>query len=68
MYTYSVYNVIYQIWGFSGSSVGEESTYNARDLGSIPGLGRYLGEGNQYSGLEKPMAFTIHRLQRVRHD
>ena len=33
--------------------------YNAGDLGSIPGLGRYPGEGNgyplQYSCLENPM-------------
>ena len=38
---------------------GEESACNARDLGSIPGLGRSSGEGNgnplQYSGLENPM-------------
>ena len=35
------------------------SAYNARDLGSIPGLGRSPGEGNgnplQYSRLEKSM-------------
>ena len=35
-----------------------------RDLGSIPGLERSPGEGKgsplQYSGLEKPMAFTVH--------
>ena len=33
--------------------------YNAGDLGSTPGLGRYSGEGNgnplQYSCLENPM-------------
>ena len=40
---------------------GKESTANAgdtRDVSSIPGLGRYPGEGNgnpiQYSCLEKP--------------
>ena len=36
---------------------GKESTCNEGDLGSIPGLGRYPGEGKgyplQYSGLEK---------------
>ena len=36
-----------------------ESACNAADLGSIPGLGQYLGEGNgnpfQYSYLENPM-------------
>ena len=45
--------------GFPGSSAGKESTYNAGDLGSIPGLGRSPGEGKgyllQYSGLENSM-------------
>ena len=31
--------------GFPGGSDGKESTYNAGDLGSIPGLGRCLEEG-----------------------
>ena len=47
-----------------GSSVGKESAYNAGDSGSIPGLGRSLGEGNsyplQYSGLENFMGCIIH--------
>ena len=42
-----------------GASDGKKSTCNAGDLGSIPGLGRYLGGGNvyplQYSCLEKSM-------------
>ena len=29
-------------------SDGKESTYNAGDLGSIPGSGRFPGEGNGY--------------------
>ena len=41
---------------FPGGSAGKESTCNVGDLGSIPGLGRSLGEGKgyplQYSGLE----------------
>ena len=45
------------IQGFPGSSVGKESACNAGDAGSIPGLGRFPGEGKgyslQYSGLEK---------------
>ena len=45
--------------GFPGDSDGKESTCNVGDLGSIPGLGRYPGEGNsyplQYSGLENSM-------------
>ena len=32
--------------GFPGGSDGKESTYNAGDLGSIPGFGRSPGEGN----------------------
>ena len=34
--------------GFPGSSVGKESTCNAGDPGSIPGLGRSTGEGIGY--------------------
>ena len=41
---------------FPGDSDGEESASNARDPGSIPGLGRSPAEGNgyplQYSCLE----------------
>ena len=57
--------------GFSGSSAGKESACNEGDLGSIPELGRYHGEGNgyplQYSGLENSMYFTEKSmgLQRV---
>ena len=44
---------------FPGGSDGKASAYNAGDLGSIPVLGRYLGEGNgnplQHSSLENPM-------------
>ena len=45
--------------GFSGSSGIKNPPVNAGDTGSIPGLGRPPGEGNdnpfQYSCLEKPM-------------
>ena len=44
---------------FPNSSDGKASTSNARILGLILGLGRYLGEGNgnplQYSCLENSM-------------
>ena len=44
---------------FLGGSEGKESACNAGDLGSIPGLGRFPGEGNgnalQYFFLEIPM-------------
>ena len=42
-----------------GGSDGKVSVYNAGDLGSIPGSGRFPGEGNgnplQYYCLENPM-------------
>ena len=45
--------------GFPGGSDSKESTCNAGDLGSIPGLGRSSGGGPgnplQYSCLENPM-------------
>ena len=45
--------------GVPCGSAGEESTCNAGDLGSIPGLGRSAGEGKGYplqcSGLENSM-------------
>ena len=45
---------------FPGGSVGQDSAWNAGDLGSIPGLGRFPGEGNgyplQYFDLENFMA------------
>ena len=50
--------------GFPGGSVGKESTCNVGDLGSIPGLGRFPGEGNryplQYSGLENSMDCIVY--------
>ena len=46
------------IQGFPGGSEVKASACNARDLGSIPGLGRFSGEGNgnplQHSCLENP--------------
>ena len=44
---------------FPGGSDNKASVYNEGDLGSIPGLGRFPGEGNgnplQYYCLENPM-------------
>ena len=44
---------------FPGGSDGKASAYNVGNLGSIPGSGRYPGEGNgnplQYSCLENSM-------------
>ena len=50
--------------GFPGRSVGKESACNAGDPSSIPGLGRFTGEGIgyplQYSGLENSIDCIIH--------
>ena len=63
------------ILGFPCSSAGKESTCSTGDLGSIPKLGRFPGEGNgnplQYSCLENPMdrgAWQAMGPQRIRHD
>ena len=59
------------------SSVSKESSCNAGDLGSIPGLGRSPEEGNgnppQYSCLENPMdtggcQVRVYGVEGVRHD
>ena len=53
---------------FLCSSVGKESTCKAGDLSSIPGLGRFPGEGKgcpfQYSGLENSMDFIVHQVMK----
>ena len=52
--------------GFPCGSAGKESTYNAGDLGSIPGLGGTSGEGKgyplQYSGLENSIDYIVHEV------
>ena len=52
--------------GFPNTSFGKESTCNAGDLGSIPGLGRSAGEGKghplQYSGLGNSLDCTVHEV------
>ena len=52
--------------GFPDSSVGKESTRNAEDSSSIPGLGRPTGEGKGYplqcSGLENSTDCIIHGI------
>ena len=40
--------------GFPCSSVGKESACNAGDLGLVPGLGRFPGEGN-----DNPLQFFL---------
>ena len=50
---------MYRKHSFPSGSEGEKSACNVGDLGSIPGLGRFPGEGNgyplQYSCLENSM-------------
>ena len=45
--TWEVYVCMYAK-GFPGSSAGKESACNAGDTGSIPGSGRFPGEGIGY--------------------
>ena len=63
--------------GFPGGLEVKASACNSGDLGLIPGLGRYHGEGNgnpfQYSCLESPMDggvwwTAVHGVTRIRHD
>ena len=54
------------VLAFTGDSAGEESACNVGDLGSIPGLERFPGEGKgyplQYSGLENSMDSIVHGI------
>ena len=56
--------------GFPGGSDGKESSYKVGDLGSIPELGRFPGEGKgyplQYSGLENSMDCMVHGVAKSR--
>ena len=57
-------NPLIFILGFHCGSAGKESTCNAGDLGSVPGLERSPGEAKgyprQYSGLENSMYCIVH--------
>ena len=61
--------------GFPGGSDSEDSTCNAGDPGSVPGMGRFPGEGSsnllQYSCLENSMdrgswRATVHGVTKSR--
>ena len=56
------------IEGLPCSLSGKESAFNARDLGSIPELGRSPGEKKgyplQYSGLENSMDCVVHEIEK----
>ena len=53
-----------ELLGFPDSSVGKESTCNARGPGLIPGSGRSTGEGIgyplEYSGLANSLDYIVH--------
>ena len=62
MFVVVAYNRRHSFQGFPGGSACKESACNVGDLSSIPGLGRFPGEGIssrkhplQYSGLENSM-------------
>ena len=59
-----------EVMGFPRGSGGKESTCNVGDLGLIPGLGRYSGEGQgyplQYSGLQNSMDCIVHESHEIR--
>ena len=65
-FTLSLTLVIYRMYthtmGLSDGSDGKEPACNAGDLSSVPGLGRFPGEGKgypfQYSGLENFMDYN----------
>ena len=51
---------------FPCGSAGKESTCNAGDLGSIPGLSPGEGKGYplQYSGLKNSMEYLVHEVEK----
>ena len=53
---------------FPGGSAGKEFACNTGDLGLIPRLGRYPGEGYlvQYSGLENSTDYIVHGVAKSR--
>jgi len=55
---------------FPGGLAGKQFACNPGDLGLIPGLGRYPGEGNnyplQYSDLENSMGYIVHGVAKSR--
>ena len=63
--------------GFPGGSEGKASAYNAGEEGSIPGSGRFAGEGNgkplkylawKFPWTEEPGGLPPMGLHRVRHN
>ena len=76
-YNVALWWQLHKYTGFPGGSDSKESACSAGDPGSVPGSGRFPGEGNgnplQYPSLENSMdggawQATVHGLQRVGHD
>ena len=72
-----VTSYLYTAKDFPGGLDGKPSVYNEGDLGSIPGSGRYPGEGNGNSSstiawkilwMEEPDRLQSMGSQRVGHD
>ena len=59
-----------ELASFPGGLAGKESACNAGDLSMILELGGSPGEGSgyplQYSGLENPTDYTVHRFTKSR--
>ena len=70
MYTHTHTHTHTHTQGFPYASAGKESACNAGDLGSIPGLARFPGEGKgyplQYSVLENSMNCIVHGVAKSR--
>ena len=72
-----MWRTVWETGCFPGGSDGKESACNARDPDSIPGSGRFLGEGNgNHSSIlgwkipwtEEPGGLQSRSLQRIRHN
>ena len=65
-----IFQTLYFIWSFPGGLMVKNLPTNAKDMGLIPGLGRFLGVGNgnplQYSCLENPSDKGAWQLQSMR--
>ena len=59
----------FYLFGFPGGSDAKEPACNAGDPGSVPGLGRFPGEGNgypfQYTCLKNPRTEEPGELQSI---
>ena len=59
-------HLFFWCWGFSCGSASEEYSCNVVDLGSVPELERFPGEGKwfllQYSGLENSLNGAVHGI------